>query len=94
MKTIKREKNLFDYTIVKDIEKEFVEECHWLICDCDLGGEKECRMSSILPVFRQALKKVENITKKEFINGKRCFSCGCKKEINLSDTCDKCFENK
>lgn len=79
---------------IKDIEKKFVEENHWLICDCDLGEETDCKIARIIPSFRKALKQTENNIKKEFINGERCFSCGCKKEKNLSDTCDKCFENK
>ena len=48
-------------------------------------------MNRILPAFRQALKKVENNIKKEFINGERCFSCGRKKKNNLSDNCGKCL---
>jgi hypothetical protein len=79
---------------IKDIEIEFFKKNHWLICDCDLGEEIKCKMAPIFPAFRQALKKVENIVKKEFINGERCFSCGCKKEKNLADTCNKCFEIK
>lgn len=79
---------------LKEIENKFIQENHWLICDCDLGETKDsCKMDRILPAFRQSLKKVEKLIIKEFINGERCLSCGCKKEKNLLDACLKCLEN-
>jgi len=74
------------------IEKEFIENNHWLICDCDLGEKTDCKMGRILPAFRKSMKKIEKLIIKEFINGERCLSCGCKKEVNNSNICFKCEE--
>lgn len=43
--------------------------------------------------IRSLLQKVRAEIKQEFVEGKRCLTCGKKKENNLTDMCENCLEN-
>ena len=87
---------------MKETKPEWEKICYDEFCDKNTGLDgntyytfnKFISIEKIIATISKILLSQEIALIKEFVNHKRCLSCGDKKKGRLSDTCAKCFETK